>query len=177
MTAPSYSVDFAPGTVLEATTPAGYRRFAGAAVVGAGHEDLRRLGAAVLDWRMQRASGIRVLAAGDDTDAGPAEEDIEVRLSIRIATLAGAEVRTLAPARVVRVLDEPTRIGFVYGTLPGHPERGEEAFLVESRPDGAVLARIIALSRPAMPYALAAPVLLRLQRRYTARYLRALLPA
>ena len=35
------------------------------------------------------------------------------------------------PARVVYVVDEPARRGFAYGTLHGHPESGEEAFLVE----------------------------------------------
>jgi uncharacterized protein (UPF0548 family) len=30
------------------------------------------------------------------------------------------------PCRVVYVLDEPERRGFAYGTLPGHPESGEE---------------------------------------------------
>jgi uncharacterized protein (UPF0548 family) len=32
--------------------------------------------------------------------------------------------------RIVKVVDEPNRFGFVYGTLPHHPECGEEAFLV-----------------------------------------------
>jgi uncharacterized protein (UPF0548 family) len=43
-----------------------------------------------------------------------------------------------APVRIVQVIDEPDRAGFAYGTLPGHPERGEESFVVERRPDGTV---------------------------------------
>ena len=42
------------------------------------------------------------------------------------------------PARVVYVIDEPLRKGFAYGTLPGHPETGEEAFIVEYRDDDSV---------------------------------------
>jgi uncharacterized protein (UPF0548 family) len=43
-----------------------------------------------------------------------------------------------APVRIVEVVDEPDRAGFAYGTLPGHPEAGEESFVVERRPDGTV---------------------------------------
>lgn len=58
------------------------------------------------------------------------------------------------PARVVYIVDEEVagyrRYGFAYGTLPGHPERGEERFLIEwDRPTGAVNYEILAISRPA----------------------------
>ena len=44
------------------------------------------------------------------------------------------------PIEVVAVVDEPDRQGFAYGTLTGHPLRGEEAFIVERLPDGSLLA-------------------------------------
>jgi uncharacterized protein (UPF0548 family) len=47
------------------------------------------------------------------------------------------------------VIDEPNRWGFVYGTLPGHPEEGEEAFIVSISEDGIVRFEITAFSRPA----------------------------
>ena len=50
--------------------------------------------------------------------------------------------------RIVEVIDEPTRFGFAYGTLPGHVEAGEERFLIEQTPDGAVWYSILAHSRP-----------------------------
>jgi uncharacterized protein (UPF0548 family) len=34
------------------------------------------------------------------------------------------------PVEVVSVVDEQDRVGFSYRTLPGHPVRGEEAFIV-----------------------------------------------
>lgn len=40
-----------------------------------------------------------------------------------------------APCQVVYVLDEPDRQGFAYGTLPGQPESGEEAFVIERADD------------------------------------------
>jgi uncharacterized protein (UPF0548 family) len=53
------------------------------------------------------------------------------------------------PCRVVWVLDEPDRRGFGYGTLPGHPESGEESFVVSLRPDDEVRYELRAFSRPA----------------------------
>jgi uncharacterized protein (UPF0548 family) len=81
----------------------------------------------------------------------------------------------LAACRVVAVVDEPDRFGFAYGTLPLHPESGEEAFLVERGPDDAVRFRVVAVSRPAHPLArLGAPVTRLVQRRVTSRYLEGL---
>ncbi len=73
------------------------------------------------------------------------------------------------------VISEPARRGFAYGTLPGHLERGEEAFIIGHHPDGTVTFTITAFTRPATPLATAAgPMGRAIQRRLTARYLRAL---
>lgn len=49
---------------------------------------------------------------------------------------------------VVAVVNEQGQRGFAYGTLPGHPESGEDAFLIEQ--DGvSVLFTLVAASRPA----------------------------
>lgn len=85
------------------------------------------------------------------------------RLSLRI------------PVRVVYLIDEPTRRGFAYGTLPGHPESGEEAFIVELRGDDSVWLTIRAVSRPAHPALwLVYPVLRLMQAIFTSRYEHAL---
>lgn len=79
------------------------------------------------------------------------------------------------PVRVVYVVDEPLRKGFAYGTLPGHPERGEEAFIVEYRDDDSVWLTIRAFSRPASWVFWAGyPVVRLMQEIYTGRYERAL---
>ena len=79
-----------------------------------------------------------------------------------------------APVRVVYVLDEPSRKGFAYGTLPGHPERGEEAFVIELHHDCAVTFAITAFSRPATLLArFGGPISRAIQSRVTNRYLRA----
>jgi len=79
------------------------------------------------------------------------------------------------PCRVLEVIDEPARRGFTYGTLPGHPEAGEERFLLEHLNDGRILFTITALSRPASTLAkLGGPLSRAAQRFMTQRYLRAL---
>lgn len=78
------------------------------------------------------------------------------------------------PCRVVQVVDEPHRGGFAYGTLPGHPETGEERFEVRRGPDGVVAFTVTAFSRPASALARAGGPLSRwVQGRMTERYLRA----
>ncbi|MEO6114896.1 MAG: DUF1990 domain-containing protein [Pseudolysinimonas sp.] len=79
------------------------------------------------------------------------------------------------PARVVYVIDEPDRKGFAYGTLPGHPERGEESFVVERRPDETVWLTIRSFSRPSSRlYWACYPLLRMMQAIFTERYKRAL---
>lgn len=60
----------------------------------------------------------------------------------------------LNACRIVYVVDDDddglvSRLGFAYGTLPGHAESGEERFLVEwDRRDDSVWYDILAFSRP-----------------------------
>ncbi len=54
---------------------------------------------------------------------------------------------TTGSCRIIRIVDEPSRYGFVYGTLPHHPEIGEEAFLVERNDTGRVWCSVTAFSR------------------------------
>ena len=84
-------------------------------------------------------------------------------------------LRIGAPCRVVYVVDGQREKGFAYGTLPGHPESGEERFAVLWREDDVVEIRIRAFSRPATWWArLGGPVARRVQLGITQRYLRAL---
>jgi uncharacterized protein (UPF0548 family) len=123
----------------------------------------------MLAWAIQRRSGLQVLDA-TGRDATSVRNGLEVRL--RLPMILGLHLG--APVRVLEVLDTPTTVGFVYATLPGHPERGEEAFLLQNTPGGTMELELRVLSRPAMPFALAAPVARIIQARYTRRYLKAL---
>jgi len=79
-----------------------------------------------------------------------------------------------APNRIVAVVDEPDRFGFAYATLPGHPERGEESFVVERTGDQAVRLTITVDAVPSTALGrLLAPLVRRFQRAALHRYLRA----
>ncbi len=147
------------------TLPPGYRHLRRSTVLGSGDAVFERTSAAVLDWQVQRRSGIDVQAA----DRSLALGDV-VRLRIGVGAF-----RLGAPAQVVGIVDEPDARGFAYGTLPGHPERGEESFTVRRRPGGEVRLEIVAFSRPARWYSrLGAPLTRLAQDRMTERYLAAL---
>lgn len=101
----------------------------------------------------------------------PAAARAEVGTTLLMAVPVGP-LTLVAVNRIVGVVDEPDRGGFAYGTLPGHMEVGEEAFLVERRPDGTVVARITARSRVALPGGrLLQPAQIPIQRHYARRYL------
>ena len=78
----------------------------------------------------------------------------------------------LNACRIVSVTNTATsdlhRFGFVYGTLPGHVECGEERFLVEwDQSDDSVWYDILAFSRPQHVLArIGYPVVRRLQKRF-----------
>lgn len=83
--------------------------------------------------------------------------------------------RVPAPCRVIYVVDEPNRKGFAYGTLPGHPECGEESFMVHRTEEGSVWLTIRAFSRPASWQWWAVYPFLRVaQALFTRRYFRSL---
>ena len=66
----------------------------------------------------------------------------------------------------------PQSAGFGYGTLPGHPERGEESFEALIDDGGEVYLRIRAFSKPAnWFYTAGAVVASAAQRHITARYI------
>jgi uncharacterized protein (UPF0548 family) len=145
--------------------PAGYAHVRRSRALPAG-ADFDRAAEALLGWRLQARSGLSV-----ETSSPRVEPDALVQLWFGVGTLA---VRV--PCRVVYVVAEPDRQGFAYGSLPGHPVSGEEAFVLERRPGGPVLT-ITAFSRPATRLArLGGPAGRVVQSYVTGRYLRALDP-
>jgi uncharacterized protein (UPF0548 family) len=83
-------------------------------------------------------------------------------------------LRLWVPCQVIWVRDDPDAYGYGFGTLPGHPERGEEAFLVSRDAQGRMWFEIRAFSRPATRYArLGGPVTRAFQDRVTDRYVSA----
>jgi uncharacterized protein (UPF0548 family) len=119
---------------------------------------------AVNGWHMHRGAGLAVVVAPPAAAAGAA---VVMRLGPPVVGL-------VVPCRVVYVVDEPDRGGFAYGTLPGHPETGEEAFVVHLVGDVVELS-IRAFSRPATWLVRAGgPLNHGVQKLVTDRYVRAL---
>lgn len=126
------------GATRSGRLPAGYDHLERSAVVGHGRPDFERAAAAVLDWSAQRGAGLGVRAAG------PAHQEGTVAVLTAGLPWLGYDI----PCRVVWASSVGNEQGFGYGTLPGHPESGEEAFLVRLRPDGEVVFTVRAFSIP-----------------------------
>jgi uncharacterized protein (UPF0548 family) len=147
------------------TLPAGYQHQNAARVIGSGAATFDAAAAELFSWQAHLRAGLRVTAS-----TATAEPGTVVLLAVGFGPL-----RMRAPCRVVYTITEPQRKGFAYGTLPGHPESGEEAFTISHRDDGLVVFTITAFSRPATIVARAAgPLGLLIQRHFTQTYLRSL---
>jgi uncharacterized protein (UPF0548 family) len=152
------------GGTREAALPAGYDSVERSVVVGSGTAAFERAAAAVFDWRAQRSVGLRVRATGPASEPG----------TVVVLTAGLPRLGYDIPCRVVWGRTEGDERGFAYGTLPGHPESGEECFLVRLTPEGDVVYEIRVFFRLASPLArLAGPVSLLLQRAATHLYVAA----
>jgi uncharacterized protein (UPF0548 family) len=151
------------GATAQPTPPPGYHHLERARTLpGLGLETAAEQ---LMSWRLQERSGIRVAAS---TPTAEPETVVLMRLGVGLASLR-------IPCRVVYTIDEPDRVGFAYGTLPGHPESGEELFLLERAAGDQVRLTISAFSNPATVLARAGGPATRLgQHLMTRRYLRAL---
>jgi uncharacterized protein (UPF0548 family) len=118
--------------------PAGYRHVRRHAPLGSGPDAFRRAVEGLRGWRMQRGAGLRVPASAPAPAVG---------VQVTFAVL-GLRI----PCEVVWVVDEERRYGYGYGTLPGHPESGEEGFVVYLDDGDRVWLDVTAFSRPARWY-------------------------
>lgn len=184
--------------------PAGYRPLERRARIGHGAARFEFAAAETMSWGIQKRSGFRVLPVDpppaaeqpvykpvgfDESGApvepaaiAPREHSFNPDGAERLAAGDTVKLRiplgpfgVNSPARVIYVVEEAKIVGFAYGTLPGHPEEGEEAFIVEHRDDDSVWITIRAFSRPSSRFWMAvSPILRVVQEFYTRRYLRAL---
>ncbi|WP_073500680.1 DUF1990 family protein [Actinacidiphila paucisporea] len=123
------------------SAPPGFRALRVRTSLGIGTYD--RAAEALFGWRMHRATPLLRLSATAQ-EAAPG-----VRVLLRLGPLR-------APCQVVWTVEEKNRVGFAYGTLQGHPECGEEAFILERNPDDSVDFTVFAVSRPSAWYLKAA---------------------
>jgi len=132
--------------------------------VGRGDAKWEQAAFDVLRWKVKTASGFSVDAPG------PVSQGDDV---IVTANICGVTV--VEPVEVLSVVQEPDRVGFAYRTMPGHPVRGEEAFIVHRHGDEVQLTiRSLTRAAPQQPWRLLYPLLLIAQQVARRRYLRAL---
>ena len=156
------------GATQGAQLPSGYRHDGYERRLGEGAEVFERAAAAVRAWQAQVGAGVELFPPG----ALVGDEDTVVLL-FRVLGLWAT-----LPCRVVYVEQESDRFAFAYGTLPGHPERGEVRFAVEREAGDEIVFRIVSFSRTVDPLArLGSPVTRRIQQRVTERYLDAIAAA
>lgn len=153
------------GATLAGKTPEGFHRDHFEDVVGEGADAFQRAVTGLKTWKAHRLPGMRVFP-----------EQLGIHTGATVVLTVGTPIASLvAPCRVVGVVDGQTRWGFAYGTLPGHPEQGEESFAVSMSSDGTVHFEIEAFSRPADTLVrLSGPFGRGVQRGATGAYLRAL---
>ena len=137
------------------------------AYLGEGHATYRRVAHGLLTWQLQRGAGLRVRAESEAVVPGT-----------RVVSGFGfGPFRINAPCEVVWVRrplpgDGPQSAGFGYGTLPGHPVRGEEAFEVGIDGKGGVTITVTAFGTPSnWVYAAGSALTKWARSRITSRYI------
>jgi uncharacterized protein (UPF0548 family) len=154
----------APTALPSPDPPPGFHHARFTGVVGSGPADFERAKRGLEQWAAHRRSGVEVF---------PPTVGIEEGATVALLTRQ-VGLWVLAACRLVSVIDEPTRFGFTYATLPDHPECGIESFVITTAgPE--VTFDIDATSRPGVALVrLVAPVGRALQRRATDAYLAAM---
>lgn len=118
--------------------PAGYHHVNHSVALAADQFAFDRATDALMTWAMHKRAGLTLAASAERAEAGVTT----------VMTFGSRLVGLLIPCRVVWTVNEPDRRGFAYGTLPGHPESGEEAFIIERASGGEVTLSIRAFSKP-----------------------------
>lgn len=155
------------GGTEHGTVPEGYAAVLEEVALGSGRSLYRYVADGILSWELQRRAGLRVR-----TDSPRAVPGARIVSGFGLGPL-----RLAAPCQVVWVKEPtageaPESAGFGYGTLAGHPARGEESFEVEIAGNGDVLLRIRSFSRPANWFYSAGSLATRAaQRHVTSRYI------
>ncbi|MCW2798610.1 MAG: hypothetical protein JWQ70_82 [Aeromicrobium sp.] len=142
--------------------PAGYHHVRASRSLGL--VDFDSVAEILMTWQVQERSGVHLIS-------GPERASVGADVTFRF-------LGQVIPCRVVEIVDEPDRRGFAYGTLPGHPETGEERFVAERNSiTGEVTVTIKAFSNPgSWKTKLIGPAGRALQTMMTQRYLKAMRP-
>ena len=144
------------------TVPDGFRDVTTERVVGHGKEAFDKVGYALMHWEVNREADFRVSAQHDQVREGE-------RVAVGLPVVWPMEVTAIC--KVVAIVAGGDSVGFAYGTLPKHPECGEESFVVSMREDDSVVLTVRAVSKPAVWFTkIAGPLGHAVQKRATNKY-------
>lgn len=143
--------------------PAGFRPAQSHHRIGSGVNRFELAGRELMTWGALRRAGIvvRDIAAESGRQESATQRNGATRPRIledgtpwvtpgMTATLVvGGPRAPEAPVKVVWVVDEPARIGFAYGSRPGHPLQTEHLLLLEHADDDSVWLTCRSIARPA----------------------------
>jgi uncharacterized protein (UPF0548 family) len=150
------------GATRDVSLPGGYRHDRFSVCLGRGDSSFDRGCEALRSWQAHRYARATLT---------PSQPPLVPGTNVVVAVRSWP-VFAVAPCQVVYATDEANSFGFAYGTLPGHPEQGEEAFHISRASGGEVSFEIIAFSRPADVLArLGRPVARMIQSHVTKAYL------
>jgi uncharacterized protein (UPF0548 family) len=153
------------GATLAGGRPEGFNYDRYETDLGHGTQAFQRAVTGLKAWEAHHLPGVRVYPDGQQIQTGAT---VVVTLGTSLLSLA-------APCRIVSIVEDETRWGFAYGTLPGHPECGEEAFVVSMASDEKVRFEVVAFSRvDDLLVRLSGPIGRAIQKGGTNGYLRAL---
>ncbi|HEY2331131.1 MAG TPA: DUF1990 domain-containing protein [Acidimicrobiales bacterium] len=145
--------------------PAGYAHARYAVELGDAPGTFEAAVGALRNWETHTGAGITVWPRDATVEQGTV-----IAQRIRMGP-----VTSVACCRVVEVVESTDRFGFAYGSLPMHPVRGEEAFVVTRDPaTRSSRFEVTAFSNPShLLLRLAPPISRAAQQRVTHRYLAA----
>lgn len=141
------------------------RRFEREAHLGSGADLFDRASSALINWQMHRRAGLVVVVNGPATPGRV--------VTLRPGSGPAAWLRITARCEVTDVVHRPGARGFTYHSLPGHPERGWETFVVhhDAATDDVRLTITAESSHATLLARIGAPVARAEQDRITRRYL------
>lgn len=150
------------GATRQDRLPGRYRQLCLQTAAGIGSDHFGRLADRLMRWQIHTASGLDVAVSRDQA----------VPDAVLVATYRLGPVPVRTRCRVLYVINDERRCGFAYGTLPGHPLRGEERFVVDHCHDDTVLFTVRSFAEPAglLPR-LGGPVAAVVRRRINQHYL------
>lgn len=128
------------------------------------HADFHRAAAQLLSWQVQSRAGLQVAASSIPLSRGTV---VEMRLGL------GPFAFTI-PCRVTTSWHDDNHAGFIYATLPGHPECGEEKFELTRTNEGIVFTACARSVPGHLLTRMGAPLARLVQRAMTRRYVRML---